>query len=175
MNWLKRWFSSPQPETAGRVLALEREVQNLRLELQEREQAAARLQQDLERLRSGASTRLNQAVAAQLEQLLGDAASPVVQLVTQAHLLEVEGKPVQARDVLAVAKRLVRLLEDHGLILVGQVGQQVNFDPDQHEPLQTGANPTTGQTVVIRFVGVTYQGKLLRKAGVIRDAGPVSD
>jgi molecular chaperone GrpE (heat shock protein) len=175
LNWLKQWFN-PSPAAAdGQVLALQRELQHVRLELQEREQALIRLQQELERQRSGSSARLNEAVQVQLEQLLADAASPVAQLATQAHLLEVEGKPVRASDVLAVTKRLVRLLEDHGLALVGQAGQVVSFDPNQHEPLQSGVTLTTGQPVVIRFAGVTYQGKLLRKAGVMSDAGPTGN
>ncbi len=171
MNWLKQWFNPPPPETEGQ-LALTREIQQVRLELQEREQAMLRLQQELERQRSGASARLSEAVQGQFEQLLSDAAGPVAQLVTQAHLLEVEGKPVQARDVLAVAQRLVRLLQDHGLTLTGEVGQKVSFDPNLHEPLQAGLTLTTGQAVAVRFAGVAYQGKLLRKAGVTSDAGP---
>jgi hypothetical protein len=63
---------------------------------------------------------------------MADVAAPVAQLFTQAHLLEVEGKPVQAKDALAVAKRLVRALE----------------------------------AVVVRFAGVSYRGRLIRKAGV---------
>ena len=61
---------------------------------------------------------VTEAVQAQVEQLLADAATPVAQLLTQAHLLETEERPVQAKDALAVAKRLVRTLEDHGLAWV---------------------------------------------------------
>ena len=126
----------------------------------------ANLKEELERQRSGASARVDEAVQAQMERLLADAAAPVAQLLTQAHLLEVEGKPVQARDVLAVAKRLVRTLEDNGLTLEGSVGETTPFDPNRHEPLSADASPAEGQPVVVRFVGVAYQGKLLRKAGV---------
>jgi molecular chaperone GrpE (heat shock protein) len=175
LNWLKQWFN-PSPAAAdGQVLALQRELQHLRLELQEREQVVIRLQQELERQRSGSSARFSEAVQVQLEQLLADAASPVTQLATQAHLLEIEVKPVQGSDVLAVAMRLVRLLEDYGLALVGQAGQVVSFDPNQHEPLQSGLILSAGQPVVIRFAGVSYQGKLLRKAGVMSDAGSSGD
>jgi molecular chaperone GrpE (heat shock protein) len=175
LNWLKPLFNRHPATTDEQVLALQRDLQLVRLELQEREQAITRLQQEVERQRSGSSARLSEAVQVHFEQLLADAASPVSQLATQVHLLEVEGKPVQARDVLAVAKRLVRLLEDHGLALVGEVGQVVSFDPNQHEVTQSSFSLTAGQPVVIRFAGVTYQGKLLRKAGVISDAGPAGD
>jgi molecular chaperone GrpE (heat shock protein) len=152
--------------TGERVMAFERQVQSLRLDLAEQEQLIARLRRDLERQRSGASTHVAEAVHAQVEQLLADAATPVAQLLTQAHLMEAEGRPIQAKDTLAIAKRLVRTLEDHGLAYEGSVGGTVPFDPDRHEPLSTDASPRPGQMVVVRFVGVGYRGKLLRKAGV---------
>jgi molecular chaperone GrpE (heat shock protein) len=163
-NRIKSLLRSQPPDE--RVMELERQVQSLRLDLTEQEQLAARLRKELERQRSGASNHVAEAVQAQVEQLLADAATPVAQLLTQAHLLETEGRPVQAKDALAVAKRLVRTLEDHGLAYEGHVGETVPFDPDRHEPLSTDAFPRPGQTVVVRFVGVSYQGKLLRKAGV---------
>jgi molecular chaperone GrpE (heat shock protein) len=164
-KWLNALLDKKPPEgTAAdeRTLALEREAQDLRLKLEELERALANLKRELERQRSGAG----EAVQAQMERLLADAAAPVAQLLTQAHLLEVEGKPVQAKDVLAVAKRLVRALEGSGLTLADSVGQTVPFDPNRHEPLSAAFAPQPGQSVVVRFVGVAYQGKLLRKAGV---------
>lgn len=152
--------------TDERNLALEREAQSLRLELEEREREVTRLREELERQRGGTSARVTEAVQARMEQLLADVAAPVAQLLTQTHLLEVEGKPVQARDVLAIAKRLVRVLEDNGLTMEGSVGETAPFDPNRHEPLSADASLKQGQPVVLRFVGVAYQGKLLRKAGV---------
>lgn len=169
-NWLKRWFGEPAQEGQvvedERVMTLEREAQGLRLDLQEKERAVANLTSELERLRSSEVARINEAAQAQMEQLLTDLASPVAQLLTQAHLLEVEGKPVQVKDVLTVARRLVRVLEDEGLTLEGKVGETVSFDPNHHEPLSGNISLTSGQNVVIRFVGITLQGKVLRKAGV---------
>jgi molecular chaperone GrpE (heat shock protein) len=144
----------------------ENEAQTLRLELAERDKLIAQLKADLERLRREAETRGAVSLQAQVESLFTDVAAPVAQLQTQAHLLEVENRPVQARDVLAVAKRLVRVLEDNGLSLENHVGEQVVFDPNRHEPLTTGAAPQPGQPVIVRFVGVALRGKLLRKAGV---------
>ncbi len=168
-KWLVAIFGKRPPEGMAadeRGLALAREAQSLRLELEERERAVANLKEELERQRNSAGAHIDEAVQAQMERLLADAAAPVAQLLTQAHLLEVEGKPVQARDVLAVAKRLVRILEDNGLTLEGSVGETVPFDPNRHEPLSANASLKSGQPAVMRFVGVAYQGKLLRKAGV---------
>lgn len=163
-EWLDRLLGKKPADE--RVLALEQESQRLRLELAEQEKTVARLKQELERQRGGTSVRVAEAVQTQVEQLLADVATPVAQLLTQAHLLEVEGKPVQAKDVLAVAKRLVRTLEDNGLTLEGSVGESVPFDPDRHELLSADVSLKAGQMVTVRFVGVAYRGKLLRKAGV---------
>lgn len=156
------------PNAEERVLQLENELQNLRLELQAQQKTADRLKDELERQRGGESARL---AAAQVEQLLADVAAPVSQLLTQSHLLKVENRPVRAEDVLAVATRLVRALEDRGLTTEGAVGQTVPFDPNRHEPLSADAAITSGQQVVIRLVGIAAHGKLLRKAGVMAVEG----
>ncbi len=168
-NWLKRLLRRPKEaslQADERLLALEREAQSLRLELAERDRLMANLKSELERQRNGENTRVAEAVQAQMERLLTDVATPVVQLLTQAHLLEVEGKQVQAKDVLAVAKRLVRALEDGGLTLEGAVGEKAPFDPNRHQPLSADASPTPGEAVVVKFVGVSYRGQIIRKAGV---------
>jgi molecular chaperone GrpE (heat shock protein) len=170
MNIMKKFISSLLGKKAKseQELALEGQIQTLQLDLEEREQTIANLKQELERERIGASEQVTETVQAQVERLLFEVATPVAQLLTQAHLLEVEHKPVQTRDVLAVARRIIRTLEDSGLTVVGQVGQTVSFDPDHHEPLEANIGLSSGETVTIRFVGVAYQGKFLRKAGVTR-------
>ncbi len=163
-NWLAKLMGSKP--SSERVLALEREVQKLRLELDERNRLVASLKTESERRSSNSAAYVTEAVKAQLEQLLVDLGAPVSQLITQAYLMEVESKSVQAKDVLAVAKRLVRTLQDGGLTVEGSVGQIVSFNPNYHDPLSTGTSLKRGQSVMIRFVGIGYRGKLLRKAGV---------
>jgi molecular chaperone GrpE (heat shock protein) len=164
LRLLRRWFRRPTAAD-GPALSREREAQALHLELQERDRVIAALRADLERLRRGEGERVAAAVQAERERLLTDAAAPVAQLLTQAHLLEVEGKELQARDVLAVARRLVRLLEGEGLTPEGRIGAEVAFDPDRHEPLGDFA-PRPGQTVIVRIVGVSWRGRVLCKAAV---------
>ncbi len=116
---LQRWFGRSAKAAAaehGQSPDPEREVQALRLELQERDREIAVLKADAERLRRAESGRISTAVRAERERLLADAAGPMAQLLTPTHLLEVDGKTVAARDVLAVARRLVRLLEDEGFL-----------------------------------------------------------
>src|SRR5262245_43602205 len=143
LGFLKRWFGRSARgglrETEDAVFDHKREVQSLHLELQERERLIAALKGDLERLRRGEGGRIEEAVRDHQDHFLAEAAAPAAQLLTQAHLLEVEGKPVQARDVLALARRLIRLLEDEGLTAEGRVGDTVLFDPNRHEPLGDAA------------------------------------
>jgi molecular chaperone GrpE (heat shock protein) len=168
-HWLKRLLgrSSTQPTwETDRLLALEQEAQHLRLELDDRDRTLKTLTQELERHQRSQDERIAESVQGQIESLLRDAATPIAQLLTQAHLIEVEGKPVPAKDVLSVARRLIRILEDVGLEQQGTVGQTVSFDPNRHEPLSQDAALTVGQPAVVRFVGLAYRGKILRKAGV---------
>jgi molecular chaperone GrpE (heat shock protein) len=160
--------AAPEAVAAGdeRLLAARREAQALRLELEERERRLTLLTGELERLRAAEQTRQAEATQASLTRLLSDLAGPVTQVVTQVHLVEAEDRPVRTSDVLAVARRLVRALEDHGLTLDGTVGATAAFDPNRHAPLGEVAGLSPGQPVVVRFVGVAYGGTLLRKAGV---------
>lgn len=169
LTQLKRWLvgdPADRPAAQERLLALEREAQTLRLELAEREKILANLETTLARQRNDEERRITEAVELQLERLLSETATPLTQLLTQAHLLEVASRPLQAKDVLAVAKRLIRVLEQMGLQLDGAIGQTAPFDPDQHEPLSADVSIAPGRLVVIRFVGVSFRGKLLRKAKV---------
>ena len=165
--WLKRNRGKAAPDdTPERVLSLERELQSLRLELQERQASLERIKSELERQRSQAEAVLSERVQSQAVQLLGDLAQPAAQLLTQAYLFEVQGQPVQTRDVLMVAKRLVQGLQDHGLQIEQTIGSTVKFDPNRHELLSTDSQIQPGEPVMVRFVGLSFQGKRLHKAGV---------
>jgi molecular chaperone GrpE (heat shock protein) len=168
--WLDRLLGRTDGADAESLVALRREAQDLRLQLEERSRQLAGLQKDRERRQAAEETRAAEAVTAKVERLLAEAAGPATQLLTQAHLLEAEGKPVQARDVLAVARRLVRVLEEEGLTLDGRPGERTAFDPNRHAPL-AGEAPAPGAAVVVRFAGVGYRGRVLRKAGVETEQG----
>lgn len=163
-NLLQQLFGRTSQDN-NYFLNFEKELQNLRLELTERNQLIDKLKQQLEQQRTSENNNIDSAVQNQIEQLLTDTAAPVTQLLTQAHLLE-EGKPVQAKNVLLVAKRLISALKDNGLTIVGQVGETVSFDSNLHEPLSASTEINLGAEVVVRFAGVSYQGKVIRKTGV---------
>lgn len=180
---MKKWFSNllkpardraagnplPPDQTglAGQpagLLDLQKENQSLRMDLESSRGSIAGLKQEIERLRLRQDQVIAETVEARLSGLFGDLAGPASQILTQADLIEKQGRPVQARDVLSVARRMVRALERHGIAFAGQVGEQVTFDPNLHTPINEAAQPQAGQPVTIRFAGVTYQGKTIYKA-----------
>jgi molecular chaperone GrpE (heat shock protein) len=167
-EWLKGLFnrsSEVLPYDAEGVLALEGDVRSLKLELEEQEQLIATLKRQVEQERSEAKARIEESVESQIEELLVDVAAPVTQLITQAHLVS-EGKALQVRDVLAVTRRLIHTLEDHGLTTEGDVGQTVPFDPNHHQLLRHDREVKPQEPVIVQFVGVAYRGKLLRRVSV---------
>lgn len=149
---------------SGEVLALQKEVQALRLELDTRQRTVENLRQEVERLRLRQEQVVAETVEARLGSLFGDLAGPASQILTQADLIERQERPVQARDVLSVARRMVRALERYGVAFIGKPGEQVAFDPNHHTPINASLVPEAGQPVTVRFAEVTYQGKTIYKA-----------
>ncbi|MDR3577283.1 MAG: nucleotide exchange factor GrpE [Anaerolineaceae bacterium] len=150
----------------GDLLALRNQIKSLQLDLQERDKKIELLNQELERLRLNQKDLLKETSTAALEELFSSLSPAVAQLVTQAYLANQQNKLIQSKDILLVAQRLISILEQSGLQLLGQPGQQVQFDPRLHTPLSASNSFTTGQAVVVRFVGLSYRGKIIRKAGV---------
>jgi len=148
------------------LLSLRQQLQSARLELEARDRGLQTLSAELEALRARQDERARESAGNQLESVLKDAAVPPAQLVAQAYLLEQQGKPVQARDILNVARRLLRALEKHGLVLEGQPGAQISYDPDRHSPLSAETHLVNGQRAVVRFPGVSFGGKVLARAAV---------
>jgi molecular chaperone GrpE (heat shock protein) len=172
---MKKWFGkrfASQPEPAVKdnqpptdeTLALQKEVQSLRMELEAREERINALKQEIERLRERQEKAVEEAASARLESLFSDLASPVSQILTQANLLEQQGKPVQAADILTVARRFVRAVERHGIGFEGKIGGQAAYDPNRHTLISKESVPEPGQAVTIRFVGITYKNKMIYKA-----------
>lgn len=161
----RRWQRGAKP-VAEQVLALERELQGLRLTLAERDRSLKQLRGDLARERENARNHVDELARADMQRLLGSIATPVVQLVTLAHLSEAGTTAQQADGVLDVAMRLVRALGEEGLVTFGAVGETEPFAPDRHDPLSAATLPQPGQQVAVRFVGLSHAGRILRKAGV---------
>lgn len=176
-NWLTRLFSSHAPQTSTEhILMLEQELQTLRLELAESERKADRLAQELARQQSSMDTQVNERLNSQIEKLMAELAAPAAQFSTQIYLdsladtqssedCKASRRP-QTQDVLAVARRMLRALQNHGLTPEEQPGERGTFDPDRHTVLSAEAYLQPGQAVKIQFAGFSYRGCLVHKAGV---------
>jgi molecular chaperone GrpE (heat shock protein) len=162
-NWLKSIFGK---KDKGPVLQLEREVQSLRTMLDEQDKVVAKLKKDLHQLQSETEFRAKKFIQTKFEELMAEAASPITQIHTQAHLVEEKNRPLNVRDVIGVAKQFERLFQNRGLRLEGYVGEITSFDPDHHRLLKEDIPVAEGEPVIVRFVGVAYRGKLLTKAAV---------
>lgn len=169
----QRLFKGPKPRSAteplpSEVLELQRQVQTFRLEAAARAADVERLKLDLERARRGAESQAEATVQQQISAVMRDVATPAAHLLTQAHLLEVAEQPVRAVDVVAIAKRLLHALEDHGLTIESAIAATVTFDPDRHTVLGSTVAPRAGEAVIVRVPGIAYRGVVLHKAGVER-------
>jgi len=158
--------ANPATPREEELLALRQQLQSARLELETAQRALSALTVEIEMLRARQGEQVRESAGTQLEAVLKDAAGPSAQLITQAYLLEHQGKPVQARDILNVARRLLRALEKHGLTIEGQPGASVSYDPDRHTPLSADSRLHPGQSVTVRIPGASLNGKVLARAAV---------
>ncbi|MFG2023252.1 hypothetical protein [Streptomyces sp. NPDC048825] len=154
------------PGRTEQTLRLQRQLREARLEVAERDRTVERLRAELARARDGAEEGARQRTRADLEQLVTTIGSPLVQLSTQAHLHRSGSAQVRTGDVVEVGTRLLRLLRDEGVDTIGEVGETQPFDPDRHESLSATAAPVPGEPVLIRVVGLSLEGRTVRKAGV---------
>jgi molecular chaperone GrpE (heat shock protein) len=164
LNWLKSLFQTGQ-ET-GRVRQLEREVQSLRVMLADQDKVIAQLRNELQKHRNDTEVRVQKSAQVVIEKLMADVAILVTKLNSQAYVVEEQNRPLNVRDVLTVAKQFMQVFQNFGLRLEGYVGEMTSFDPDHHLPLKNDVTFVQGEPVIVRFVGVAYRGKLLRKARV---------
>jgi len=89
------------------------------------------------------------------------------QLALQSRLID-EGNPVRAKDVMALAGALARVLEKNGLERMGTPGERVAFDPVLHRSTG-GAVLLEGTDVTVRGPGYRLGGKVLCKAMVQKE------
>ena len=165
------WLQLRRRRRAGgdALLGTENQLRALRLELAERDARVARLEADLRRHQDAEASLRAELARAGVERLLANLATPLVQLATQVEL-----DAVDAASVLAVARTLVRDLEDEGVAVAGPVSAVVPYDPDLHEPLDGNA-PERGEAVVLRLAGLSYHGTVLRRATVELTGDPTGE
>lgn len=170
INWLKQLFSSSNSqsisndESFDRILTLETALQQLKLEVKEKQNIINNLQRELKLQQQKESQQLKEQIASEKQNLFNEIASPFSQLITQKYLLEVEAKPVKPQDIFLVIKRLIKVFEKEGLSLIGNVGEITNFEPNYHQSLNSNVNLNIGDKVVIKIVGISYQNQVLKRS-----------
>ena len=157
MSWLSRLFGNQNVNN--------NELRSIKLELIEKKQQIEQLRSDLERERKSNQDLVQTAVQSKIESLYQDLATPLTQLNTQLYLVDNE-QPLTARDISAVARRISRICQDHGLTFFGNIREKTTYNSEQHELLNSQTKVEGSLPVIIRFSGVAYQGKTIRKAGV---------
>jgi len=170
-NWFETIFSSqkepaqedvptPEPE----IHLLQNQLQNLRIELDVVQKQSDIYRQEAERLRIRQQEMVDLNLESRTEALFTEVSAPASQLITQMDLFENQAKPVQIKDILLVVKRVLRVFERNGMVFEGKPGEEVIFDPNRHTPISPEKSIVAGQTAIVRFSGVSYQGKILYKA-----------
>ncbi len=150
----------------ARIRELDIELQSARLEFEEERKLHSRIAQDFANYRTKSETATNEELDRQLEKVFLDISGSVAQLITQDYLLNKNGKPVQAKDVVNVSSGIVKTLLRHGMETVGKVGEETQFDLNSHEPISIDEAITDNENVTIRMVGIAFKGKILRRASV---------
>ena len=168
LNQFKRLFRRAEPDPINdETLASQAEAQRLRLALEEAQSKIFRLEADLARQQRLADASREAAVQARLLAVFTDLASSAAQFLLQLDLADKPNRSLQIRDTLAVARNILRTLQNHGLEISEPSGTAAGFDPALHEPLSSMDILQPGQPVRVRLPGLSYRGQRLRKAGVV--------
>ncbi|QDU61808.1 hypothetical protein Pan216_26730 [Planctomycetes bacterium Pan216] len=141
-----------------RIESLQREVAELRKELDEARLAVATLSEASERSRLREQARIDAATYDAFFPLFRDLTPILARLLADSRGHDHLEQPVD---------QLLETLQFHGLETTGTLGAEVPFDPNLHDaPRDAGL--TAGESVVVRARGLGFKGARLRKIGVSR-------
>lgn len=131
------------------------------------EEKARKLQQEYAQLQGKAT----QAASNDNEALLIDLFRRLQPVAVQLPTVRASiggGAQVSGRDVLGLVAPIEAMLRDLGFETIGEVNQNVSFDPRLHQ--STGQqSPSHGETVRVRYVGYRFKDQILCRAEVARD------
>ncbi len=142
-----------------RALSLARETAALKLELDDLRATEARLK---ERLRDMEAAHMN-GDSGSVDNLFADLSGPLSQLRMQSGLMDA-GREISAASVIAVARRVADTVENAGLEPIHAFGAEIPFDPITCEPLTAGRTFSSGEGVMVAFIGYRHNGRVIRKA-----------
>ncbi len=125
-----------------------------------------RLKTEIERLKFEQKTLEETTTRTNYRKLFSEASSTISQLILLLHLSGDEHNSLKAADILVHVKRLIAILEENGLTILGQPGEIQRFDPNQHQPIDAAFSPAPDTPVRVRFPGLAHAGVVLRKTAV---------
>lgn len=144
---------------ADELISLKSELARLRLDLREAHETVNALRERLQELESHTIRHSSDG----MDGLFGTIAAPLSQLRLQDSLMEA-GKEISSTSVMTLARHLMNAIETAGLEPIGSCGEEILFDPEQCGPLSADSSFSSGEPVVVRFVGYRYNGRVIRKA-----------
>jgi len=168
-NLFSRFNHDPQgepPERDSSRLALESALKSLELDISDRDETIARLKSELARLRENEQLTARGLTDAALKNLFEELSPQISQLQTQRYLALDQGKPLPPHYIFTILDQMQLVLAKYGLEIADNVGQIVAFNPDHHTPLSLENRLSSGDSVVIRFAGLSFRGQRIHKAGV---------
>jgi len=152
-----------ETDAQAEIVSLRRRLGETTLQLHESEQMLNFQKSQMEHLGSTLDCCENDPLDSRIEDLVAS----LSQLRMQGSLLQA-GTEISGRSVMALAGKLADSLEKAGLEPVGITGAEIEYDPEACEPLSTASAFVAGETVIVKFIGYRYRGRLVRKALVQR-------
>jgi hypothetical protein len=137
-------------------------------ELHEARRRIRDLEGDLERARRDADHIAGERAGAAVEEVAERVATPLAHLATQVALLRAGGSVLSTDDLTATASRVIGALGRAGIVLDGDVGAAVGFEPDLHTPLASEIG--RGARVLVRSPAVRCAGGRVVRKGTVEPA-----
>lgn len=98
---------------------------------------------------------------------------PVIIQIPTMRTSVTDGASLESSDVLDILRPLDQTFADMGFERIGEVGQEIAFDPTRHRVVDGDPSSTQPQDrVLVRFIGYALEGEILAKADVARVIEP---
>ncbi len=139
-----------------------REVAELHRELDDRREEIVRLRKEYALLQEQRRGQAGRAADEAVESMVQQFAAPLANLGAMQARHREQGA-LNLNDILHVVASFEKILAERGMQQIGQVGEELPYDPALHQMLDSSL-PLPGQQVRIRFVGCRFKGKIIAKA-----------
>ncbi len=91
--------------------------------------------------------------------------SLILQLPSAAYAAQ-QNPQLPAKNILPLLRPLDALLQQWDVMTIGKVGEQIAYDPQEHQLMDLGQAIAVGDRVLVRYVGYKFGDRLLYRARV---------